>query len=174
MKNVVLIGFMGTGKSVIGRRLANALGFRFVDTDRLVEKQAGKTIAKIFAEEGEARFREWEADVAKQISGCHACVIATGGGMVTRPENLGRLAGIRVALTARPDVILKRTQAHPGQRPLLRSANPLADIARLLAERAPFYRHADLTVDTSDVSIDAAVRHIQAKVIEIEGQAHSG
>ena len=165
---MVLIGFMGTGKSVIGRRLAAATGRRFVDTDRQVEHRAGKSVAAIFRDDGEARFREMESAVVEAFAGCDGCVIATGGGMALRPDQIKKLGGIRVALTAPPEVILERTQRRRQARPLLSGEAPSDKIHRLLAERAPYYQMADLSIDTSQMSVDETVRLIQTRIDALE------
>src|SRR5687767_14034703 len=90
-KNIALLGFMGTGKSTVGQLVAGMLGFRFVDTDEMIEGMAGKRIADIFAAEGEARFREHERAVVKELEGYTDSVISTGGGLVTNAENLASL-----------------------------------------------------------------------------------
>jgi len=165
---VVLIGFMGTGKSVIGRRLAAATGRRFVDTDQRIEQRAGKSVAAIFRDEGEARFREMESEVVEALAREEGCVIATGGGMALRPDQIAKLGGIRVALTATPEVILERTQRRRHARPLLSGQDPSDQIHRLMAERAPYYQLADLSVDTSRMSVDETVRLIQMRINALE------
>ena len=165
---MVLIGFMGTGKSVVGRRLAAVTGRRFVDTDRQIEQRAGKSVAAIFRDEGEARFRERESEVVASLAGQEGCVIATGGGMALRPDQIKELGGIRVALTASPEVILERTKRRRQTRPLLSGEDRAAKIRRLLAERAPYYRLADLAVDTSQMSVDETVRLIQMRIDALE------
>lgn len=159
-RNIVLIGFMGTGKSTVGRRLARSLRRQFVDTDREVERRSGMGIADLFALGGETAFRDIEADVVRDLSRRRGGVIATGGGTLLRPANRAALGdSIIVALTATPEAILNRTRRHP--RPLLSGADPLTRIRALLVEREAIYANADLTIDTSDLSTDevaAAIR----------------
>jgi shikimate kinase len=159
-RNIVLIGFMGTGKSTVGRRLARSLRRQFVDTDREVERRSGMSIADLFALGGETAFRDIEADVVLDLSRRRGSVIATGGGTLLRPANRAALGdSIIIALTATPEAILSRTRRHP--RPLLRGADPLARIRALLLEREAVYANADLTIDTSALSTDevaAAIR----------------
>jgi shikimate kinase len=181
VKKVVLIGFMGTGKSSVGRRLAKELGSRFIDTDQEIETQEGMSIAAIFSEKGEPHFRVLESEMAKTLGQESGCVIATGGGMPLNPANLDALGGVRIVLTATPEVILMRTQHHADVRPLLRGSDPLSSIRKLLAEREEVYhRCADGVIDTSHLSIGETVRRVQEKVIQIEanqagdGDAHSG
>jgi shikimate kinase len=164
MATVVLTGFMGTGKTSIGRRLAARLGRPFVDTDALIEQRLGRTVAAIFAESGEARFRAAERDAVAEACGVAGAVIATGGGAVVDAANRGalRAAAPVVHLTARPEVILDRVRAAEEMRPLLQGGDPAERIAALLAERAAAYAAAaDLTLDTSDRAIDDVVADIE-------------
>jgi shikimate kinase len=162
--NIVLVGFMGTGKSAVGEALAARLGWAFADTDALVAAGAQCTIPEIFAREGEAGFRDRESAAVAEAAARERMVIATGGGVLGRDENVRRLkaSGTLVCLTARPHVILARTA--PWQdRPLLANAeDPRARVEALLAARAPRYALADLTVDTSDLSVDAVVENLLA------------
>jgi len=159
---IVLMGFMGTGKSEVGRRLAQRLGRAFVDTDQLVEERAGKRVAAIFADDGEPAFRALERAAVADAAGRGATIIAVGGGAVLDPENVRclREAGMLVHLTARPEVILRRV-GDTTHRPLLRD-DPKAAVERLLAERGPVYADAaDITIDTSEHAADQVVREIQ-------------
>jgi shikimate kinase len=162
--NIVLVGFMGTGKSAVGAHLAQALGWPFLDTDALIEERAGCRIAEIFARAGEPGFREQESAVVAEAAAQDRVVIATGGGVLGRDENVSRLKanGRLVCLTARPEVILERT--HPwGDRPLLGTASdPRQAVERLLRDRAPRYALADLTIDTSDMTIEAVAGRVLA------------
>jgi len=175
MKNIVLLGFMGTGKSAVGRRLAAEFHYQLVDTDQVIEEKTQKRIAEIFAEQGEAAFRRLESEVVVELAGRTGCVISTGGGIVLNPKNLDLLGanGILVLLRSRPEVIFKRVQKRAGQRPLLQKPDPLSEIKRLLAEREPFYQRADITLDTSDMKLEDVVQQIKRKVLEIEGRKSS-
>lgn len=145
--NVYLVGMMGAGKSAVGRPLADALGYRFVDADTVLEGAAGRSIPEIFASDGEAGFRELETAVLAQISAWHSLVVATGGGVVTRPQNWGHLRqGVVVWLDAPPQLLLTRLRQDPSERPLLRSADPEARLQALLSERLPLYAQADLRI----------------------------
>lgn len=151
-KNIVLIGFMGCGKTTIGRLLEKLLGYEFVDTDQLIEKKAGMAIREIFAKHGEQRFRELEAAVLQELSapGTPRRIIATGGGIVTRKRNRRVLKdlGYVVWLQAPAKVILQRT-ARNRDRPLLQTENPQETIQKMLDERMPLYEEtADLEVET--------------------------
>lgn len=152
MKNVVLIGFMGTGKTSVGRLLASRLGCAFHDLDRRIEERCGMSIPAIFAQHGEPYFRAREKEAVREAAARANLVIATGGGTVKDPENVAllRRSGILVALTADVDTILQRT-ASRGARPVLDSADEgdrRAAIVQLLAERQSLYEGADITVDT--------------------------
>ncbi len=173
MKNVVLLGFMGTGKSIIGRRLAVELRYRFVDTDHLIEKTAKKRIPQIFAEDGEACFRDLEVKAVAEAASYEGYVISTGGGVPANPVNVDVLSktGILVTLTARPEVIFKRVQRRAGERPLLKGPDPLGNIVKLLKIREPFYRRSDIIIDTSDIQIGESVHRIVDRLTQFSGAA---
>lgn len=164
-QHVVLVGLMGSGKSTVGRALAERLQRALLDTDALVEQRAGRTIRDIFAAEGEAAFRDLEAAVlAEVLAGDEPAVVATGGGVVLRPENRAALdaADARIVwLCAEPATLLERVR-HAGNRPLL-DHDPEATLQRMAEERAPLYREvADLVVrvdgrSTHDV-VEAVLR----------------
>ncbi|RJQ30636.1 MAG: shikimate kinase [Peptococcaceae bacterium] len=161
MKNIVLIGFMGTGKTTIGRRLAERLGRPFIDTDAAIEEVTGKTITQLFARDGAARFRSEEALLAKKLAGREGLVVATGGGMVLNPENVRLLKenGVLIALTAGPEVIHQRVR-NIKNRPLLGKGDQREALTRLLKERAGVYDIAALTIDTGCCSQEQAVDEI--------------
>ena len=118
--NVYLVGMMGAGKSAVGRPLAKALGYRFLDADTALEQAAGRSIASLFAEEGEASFRELETTVLDRMAAFHSLVVATGGGVVTRPVNWGHLRqGVVVWLDAPETILVRRLKADSTPRPLL-------------------------------------------------------
>lgn len=145
--NLYLVGMMGTGKSAVGRPLAEALGYGFLDADTALEQVAGRAIPALFAEEGEAGFRELETAVLGQIAGFHSLVVATGGGVVTRPVNWGHLQqGVVIWLDAPQPLLLERLRADPTPRPLLEAADPAARLAELLEARQPLYAQADLHI----------------------------
>lgn len=154
-ENITLIGFMGSGKSTVGRLLAQKLGWRFTDTDQLVEKVIGCSIPTYFVTEGEKAFRDQETTIVLGVTAGERQVIATGGGAILREENVAALRGrsLVVYLTARPEVLAERVARRPGARPLLTAGEepPLTQILRMLAERGPLYQRAShLLVDTSD------------------------
>jgi shikimate kinase len=145
--NLYLVGMMGSGKSTAGRHLAELLGYRFLDADSSIEQVAGRSIPEVFASEGEAGFRQLEAAVLNQIASWHSLVIATGGGVVTRPDNWGQLhQGVVIWLDAPEELLLERLSSDPTPRPLLQADDPAARLAALLAERRPLYAQADLHI----------------------------
>jgi shikimate kinase len=145
--NLYLVGMMGSGKSTAGRHLAELLGYRFLDADTSIEQVAGRSIPELFASEGESGFRALEAAVLNQIASWHSLVVATGGGVVTRPENWGQLQqGVVIWLDAPDALLLERLSSDPTPRPLLQAEDPAARLAALLAERKPLYAQADLHI----------------------------
>lgn len=145
--NLYLVGMMATGKSAVAQPLAEALGYRVVDADHTVEQAAGCSIAEIFARDGEAGFRSLETAVLDQIASWHSLVVATGGGVVTRPENWGHLRqGVVVWLDAPLDLLLDRLSADPTPRPLMQHPDPASRLGQLLSERQPLYAQADLRI----------------------------
>lgn len=163
VRNIVLTGFMGTGKTTVGKTLAEWVTFDFADMDSLIEQEAGKTIPEIFAAEGEAGFREREREAARRLAQGSKQVIATGGGTVKDPENMEALreTGIIVCLTASVDTILQRTEAQ-GQRPLLDAAGEdrKAAVEKLLAERDSLYKDADYLIETDGKTPDEVAGEI--------------
>ena len=137
--NLTLIGFMGTGKSSVGRQVADALHFDFLDTDRVIEARAGKSITEIFAQDGEPTFRDWERRVVEELAKRNKTVIATGGGLPVKEGNLASLKthALVVCLWAGPETIWERTREHQ-HRPLLNDPDPLEKIRTLLAQRETF------------------------------------
>lgn len=166
MQNIILVGFMGTGKSAVGRLLAQRLNRVFLDLDRKIEKEAGHSIAEIFAKEGEAGFREREARAVREAVELKDHVIATGGGVMLREENIRLLkkCGRLICLTASPDAILQRTMATGPSRPLLAGHDPRARVEQLLKLRAPFYAQADRTIDTSEKSVEQVAEEILCRL----------
>ena len=149
-------GMMGSGKTSTGRPLAERLGYGFVDADAVIEQAAGCSIPDIFDRDGEAGFRSLESQVLSAISQRHSLVVATGGGVVTQPENWGMLhSGIVIWLDVMPDLLLQRLKADSTVRPLLQTADPEAALNALLNERRPLYAEADLTVVINDETPEA-------------------
>jgi shikimate kinase len=149
---IVLIGMMGAGKSTIGRRLAARLNLPFVDADTEIEAAAGMTIPEIFEMHGEPHFRDGEARVIARLLDSGPAVLATGGGSFMREETRRRIRekAVSVWLKADPDIILRRVKRR-ADRPLLQTADPAATVERLVGEREPFYRAADLTIWSREV-----------------------
>lgn len=165
--NITLTGFMGTGKTAVGKRLAKRLDWRFVDIDALIEAGACMPIAKIFAERGEQVFRRLERRHISRIIRGDRQVIATGGGAFIDAQNRARLrvSGPVICLTARPQTILNRVKGKIALRPLLAgSANPLVRVRTLLHERQRAYAQADLTVDTTALSVEDVVDRLWEKL----------
>ncbi len=161
---------MGTGKSVVGRLLAEKTGKDFLELDAFIEERAGMTIPEIFRREGEIAFREREIAAVKEVTGRRNTVIACGGGVVLTTINIDRLRTFChiVCLTASPEVIARRC-AGDESRPLLAGEDRLMSIKRLMAYRRPFYtRAADITVATSRLSPAGVVRSILRKLEENE------
>ena len=146
-RSLYLVGMMGSGKTSTGRPLAERLGYGFVDADAVIEQAAGCSIPDIFDRDGEAGFRSLESQVLSAISQRHSLVVATGGGVVTQPENWGMLhSGIVIWLDVVPDQLLQRLKADSTVRPLLQTDDPEGALNALLNERQPLYAEADLTV----------------------------
>jgi shikimate kinase len=170
--NIALIGFMGTGKSAVGKALAEKLDREFVEMDSLIEEMAGKPIPDIFEQDGEITFRELEIKATKKVAQRSRQVIACGGGMVLNKINVDRLreTSRMVYLKASPRKILKRTSADANERPLLNVPEPVQRIRELLDFRKPFYeRSADITINTSRLSIDKAADLIISRLEKNEG-----
>jgi 3-dehydroquinate synthase len=158
---IVITGFMGTGKSVVGQLVAEMLGLEWVDTDELVERGAGVAISVIFEREGEERFRELESQALREALGTTGRVVSTGGGIMLREENraLMQAAGPIICLTASPDVILKRTSS-AQTRPLLRCADPREAIRNLMSAREESYAEADYHLDTSSLTVQQVAEQV--------------
>lgn len=158
---IILIGFMGTGKSSLGRKLAAQLDYEFLDTDDLIEAEQGYCIAQIFERDGEATFRRLEADLAVKLAVMDRKVIATGGGFPLNPQNMALLRpnSFIVSLRSSPEEIYRRV-CHEKQRPLLQVADPLERIKRLLAARAESYEAADFRLNTDGADLDSLCRQV--------------
>lgn len=165
--NIALVGFMGAGKSSVGRALATRLGKAFVETDALVELEAGMSVAEVFATHGEAHFRELESSVIRQAVGRADCVIACGGGAVLREENVTALRGsaVLVYLEVSAQSVLQRVDPRSGVRPLLSGPDRAQKAEELLARRRPVYESvADITVSTDGLALDEVVRLIEERL----------
>lgn len=162
IRNLALIGFMGTGKSSVGRLVASTLHFTYLDTDDVIQARAGATIADIFKLQGEATFRVMENRIVEELRRRDKTVISTGGGLPVNEQNMASLKthALTICLWASPEKILLRVkdQTH---RPLLNEPDPLGKIRQLLAEREKFYRQADVLVNTEFRSL----REVSQQVI---------
>jgi shikimate kinase len=162
--NICLVGFMGTGKTKAGRIVAERLGKTLVETDAIIEKAGGKSIPRIFSEDGEIRFRELEIAAIKDASTMDNAVFSLGGGAVLNTINMMymRRTAVVICLNARPGVLYTRlVNEERDKRPLLAKPDPKSEIVQLLATRAPFYAAAtNLAIDTSSLSIDDVARKI--------------
>ena len=160
--NIILTGFMGTGKSLVGKKLAKGLKMSYLDTDKLIEEREAAKICWIFQEKGEDYFRRVETEIIKEVSSFDNCVISTGGGAILKKENLAALKrkGVIICLSAHPEVILKRT-SESQNRPLLKSKDPKSAVEDLLKTRRSFYEKADFEVDTSELATSEVVERIE-------------
>ena len=161
--SISLVGFMGAGKSAVGKALAARLGKSFVELDSVIERKAEMSIPEIFQRHGEIAFRELEIEAAKEVSGLRNTVLACGGGTVLNRINIDRLRNesVVVYLKALPEVLLVRMAGTEGERPVLKACDGESAIKELLTFREPFYdRAADIEVDTSRLDIGAVVERI--------------
>ena len=160
--NIVLIGFMGAGKTAVGKRLASKLEMAFFDTDEDIEKVSGMSVGKIFNDYGEVRFRSEEVLAIKRAAALKNSVIATGGGAVLNPENFELLknSGFVIALDASPEEIQKRVSKRNSFRPLLGNDRSIENINKLLEKRIPIYQQAHYTVDTTGKELETVVDEI--------------
>ncbi|WP_341527496.1 shikimate kinase [Nostoc sp. UHCC 0302] len=161
--NLYLIGMMGVGKTTVGRLLAKQLGYGFVDTDDVIVKAAGKSINQLFAQEGEAGFRQLESDVLAQVCAYTKLTIATGGGIVLRRENWGCLRHGLIVWVDVPLELLYSRLAEDTTRPLLQDADPKGKLRSLLEQRTPLYSQADLHIIVRE---EETPEDIANKVIE--------
>lgn len=161
--NIVLAGFMGTGKTTVGKLLADRLGLTFVDMDAVIEERQGRPIAAIFAADGEPFFRRLERELVRELSARQGLVIATGGGVVTDPDNLRdyERSGLVVCLTATAETILRRV-ARESHRPLLEGDEKARRIVALLAARRGLYGAIRHQVDTESLPPEQVADRIAA------------
>lgn len=167
---IVLVGLMGAGKTSVGRRLAEKLGIPFVDADQEIEAAAGQPIKDIFAEHGEAYFREGERRVIQRLLGNGAQVLATGGGAYMNDETRARIraAGVSVWLRAALPLLMKRV-AKRQDRPLLQTEDPEAVMRALIDKRYPIYAEADVTVESRDVQHGQMVNDVIRALAQQDG-----
>ncbi len=166
-RNIVLIGFMGTGKTTVGKVLAEELDREFIDTDDYIELWVGMSIKNIFEKKGEAEFRKLEAELCKKFANPASKIISTGGGMIRNAQNMNLLkqGGKVFYLKSTPERIAYNLR-YDTTRPLLAVEDKEAKIRQLLAERTPLYqKYADYTIDTENKT----VREMAEKIIELSG-----
>jgi shikimate kinase len=159
--NIALIGFMGTGKTSVGRLVADMLHFDYLDTDETIQTHTGRTITDIFNTDGEPAFRALEQKVVQELAVRTKAVIATGGGLPTNPDNLASLKShaLVACLWASPEKIWERVR-HQSHRPLLHNEDPQARIRELLAAREPFYKQADVLLNTDLRSVREVAQQV--------------
>ncbi len=164
MNNIYLVGFMGTGKTAVGKELARIKKCKFVDLDDLIEEKEKRSIPEIFAKSGEPYFRKLEKETLKEAAQKNNLIVSCGGGIVIDKDNIDLMkkTGTMICLTASSDVILERTHKF-NHRPLLNAPDPKGKIELLLKERAPYYALADKVIDTSGISVKEAA----AKVLSL-------
>lgn len=166
--NIVLVGFMGTGKTQVGKLLAKKMEMKYISTDELIEDKERRSINEIFKRSGEPYFRRVEKEVVKKVAQLNRFIIDAGGGMVLDEENIEHLkrnAKI-ICLTATPEIILERTKRY-HHRPLLNVENPKSKVEELLRARAQAYGRADYAVDTTNLNIEQVAEEIKSR-LEVE------
>ena len=166
-KVVYIIGFMGSGKSTAGKKLASLLGWNFIDLDKSIETSAGKSIADIFASEGEESFRKTEAHFLRNLPGSGNTVISTGGGTPCHGDNMNYMlqTGVAVYLKLTPEQLRSRLSVADGTRPLLKNLTPaelLSFIENKLDERTPFYEKATIICDGFNLDINNLITSIKS------------
>lgn len=170
--NLILVGFMASGKTAVGRRLAKRLGYLFLDTDHLIEKELGRSIGSIFSDEGEPFFRRLESSLARNLSAVQNHVVSTGGGILTTAGNLELLqkAGLVIFLKADPEEIIKRLE-RDTRRPLLKKdelkeGDLRAMVEGLLKERLPQYSRSDCVIETKGMGLN----RVTGEIIRLAGK----
>jgi len=173
--NIALIGFMGSGKTTVGRMIAERLNYSFIDTDKLIEEKTGKAISDIFKNEGEDSFRQIESRVLEEVLKGRGAIVSCGGGIVLREKNRAMLkeSSVVIYLRAEASELFKRVGGTGYKRPLLNVENPMQEVERLLKERDPLYREvADITIDTTgrrlDEVVDLIINELNAKGIYLD------
>jgi len=167
--NIILTGFMATGKTTVGKLLANRLGYDFVDTDALIEERTGQKVADIFRVQGEAAFRTMEADIARELSDKEGLVISTGGRLMLDPVNAAALSrqGRVFCLVATPEEILKRASEDGNERPLLEVPDPMQRVVELMQQREGDYTPFSQMV-TSGKTPDEVVQELLCRIAEAD------
>ena len=170
--NIILVGFMGTGKSTVGRLVANRLGMEFVDMDPVIEDRTGRSIAAIFAEDGEARFRSLERALVTELAAREGLVIAAGGGIVLNTDNIRDFnhSGVVICLSAKPDILLQRVERET-HRPLLEGGDKTKLLRERLEARRPLYNAISHQIDTTRLTPEAVADRVIALYREASGAA---
>jgi shikimate kinase len=162
-RSIVLVGLMGCGKSSVGRRLASRLGLSFVDADEEIERVAAKSIVEIFADHGEAYFRDGERRVIARLLASGPQVLATGGGAFINPDTRTNIRERGISIWLRADLpVLMRRVSKRDTRPLLKNADPEATMRDLMTKRYPTYAEADMIIESRDVPHDVIVNEVIA------------
>ena len=167
--NIYLIGMMGTGKTAVGKLMAEKLQMEFLDSDHLIEEFAGRKISEIFATEGESKFREMEREFITSGHPTHGCIVSCGGGLATIEGIMDRMKsmGTIICLWANPTIIYQRIKDDQN-RPLLQVKDPLSEIEKIVAGREQIYMSADLVVNTDKLSLEKTVETV---ISELESMA---
>lgn len=166
--NIYLVGFMGTGKTAVAKRLAERLGMNYVEMDEVIEKKEAKSINDIFREDGEQYFRQLEKNLIEELATKKNQVVSAGGGVVINPANIDKMkaSGVIICLEASVDIIYERVKLD-ASRPLLQVEDPRGKIRELLESRKQHYDKSDYNIDTSDKNIEEVVDEI-IKIAEQE------
>lgn len=172
--NIVLTGFMGTGKTAVGKRLAALLNKEFYDTDLEIETVTGMTIAQLYNKYGEVRLNSEEKLAINRLAQHENCVIATGGGVVLDNENIKLLSknGIIICLSAKPDTIYDRIKRR-NNRPLLKKGDIYSNILEMMAQREEMYKCADFYIDTSNLDFQEIIEKIMGFLADYQKKAGS-
>jgi shikimate kinase len=166
--NIILCGFMATGKSSVGKILAKMTGYEFLDMDAVIEEEAGVSIPHIFATQGEPAFRALESRMVERLADSKGWVIATGGGTIVNPVNLEKLKSCGVVITLTADIPKILQRAGSGQdRPMLQAEDRIERITSLLQQRASAYAQADIVMDTSSLTIEEVAQQLKNRLKEI-------
>jgi len=167
MRNIILCGFMATGKSSVGKRLAAMVSYDFLDMDAVIEAETGMSIPQIFSSRGEPAFRALESRLVERVAEQARYVVATGGGTIVDPQNLEKLkrSGVVITLTADVRTILLRVGSGED-RPMLKDGDRIERVRMLMEQRAQAYAQADIVLDTSSVSIDEVAQRIMDRLPE--------
>jgi shikimate kinase len=173
---IVLVGFMAAGKTTVGRRLAELLGWEFLDFDEEIERRLELSVAEIFRVFGEPYFRQCEADLTREVAASTGMVLAPGGGWITQPELLERLrpGGVIIWLRVSPEEAVRRASGALSHRPLLAGEDPLERAQSLIARREPLYAQADLAIDVDGREGDDVAWEIIRSIEEWSGPGGSG